>query len=135
MKECPNVESLRAQEEPAECSHLDQLPLEDCFGLKSVHCFLPSMAKLQIAFCDELESFPGVGLPAFPLVGLSFKLESLMIRCCKKILATCKQWDLQDSLLFQALISVDMKKWNPSPKKVCSCPPDLTLLESFFFKI
>jgi len=79
MKECPNVESLRAQEEPVECSHLDQLPLEDCFGLKSVHCFLPCMAKLQIAFCDELESFPGVGLPAFPLAGLSFKLESLMI--------------------------------------------------------
>jgi hypothetical protein len=27
-----------------------------------VHCFLPSLVKLNIDYCDELESFLGLGL-------------------------------------------------------------------------
>ena len=104
---CPNLEFLCAQEEPLENStsissakifeypSLEELSLRHCPNLKSVHCFLPSLVKLNIDYCDELESFPGLGLPSFPAMGLSSKLESVYIRKCNTLFAGRKQWDLQ----------------------------------------
>ncbi|CAK7338756.1 unnamed protein product [Dovyalis caffra] len=104
---CPNLEFLYAHDEPlcnstsirsskiSEYPSLEYLSLRHCPNLKSVHCFLPSLVNLDIGHCDELESFPGLGLSSIPGMQLSSKLESVVICNCNKLFAGRKQWDLQ----------------------------------------
>ncbi|KAF2322477.1 hypothetical protein GH714_017243 [Hevea brasiliensis] len=82
--ECSNLKSLTAteeiQEESSSCPNLTELLLMDCSNLKSLPEHIgshPSLVKLEIDYCGELELFPKGGLPS--------KLESLAIVDCGKL--------------------------------------------------
>ncbi|XP_058008151.1 putative disease resistance protein At3g14460 [Hevea brasiliensis] len=81
---CKNLKSLSAteeiQEESSSCPNLTELLLKGCSNLKSLpECIgsHPSLVKLEIEYCGELELFPKGGLPS--------KLESLAIAYCGKL--------------------------------------------------
>ncbi|KAF2322422.1 hypothetical protein GH714_016934 [Hevea brasiliensis] len=82
--DCSNLKSLTATEEiqveSSSCPNLTELLLERCSNLKSLPEYIgfhPSIVKLQISDCGELELFPKGGLPS--------KLESLAIDGCGKL--------------------------------------------------
>ncbi|XP_037494820.1 putative disease resistance RPP13-like protein 1 [Jatropha curcas] len=70
---------------------LRELTISNCPALTELpgrmHSILPSLVKLVIFNCHELESFPAGGLPS--------KLESLVVQRCKKLIAGRMQWDLK----------------------------------------
>ncbi|KAF2322500.1 hypothetical protein GH714_017337 [Hevea brasiliensis] len=116
ISRCPNLECVFAAKgilvnfsplsslEIGECSklvhflegglpfpNLTRLRLWGCSNLKSLsecmHTLLPSLVNMEIDNCQELESFPVEGLP--------FKLRSLHIESCNKLIAACKQRNSQ----------------------------------------
>nr|XP_034898908.1 putative disease resistance RPP13-like protein 1 [Populus alba] len=144
IRRCPNLEFLCAQEEPLENStsissgkifeypSLEELSLRHCPNLKSVHCFLPSLVKLNIDYCDELESFPGLGLPSFPAMGLSSKLESVYIRKCNTLFAGRKQWDLQRLPSLSSFSFSGCEEVESFPEEDMLLPSTLTSLQISF---
>lgn len=52
-----------------------------------MHIFLTSLKYLRIEDCPEVESFPEGGLPS--------NLNLISILSCDKLIASCKEWDLQ----------------------------------------
>jgi hypothetical protein len=94
-----------------------------------VHCFLPSLVKLNIDYCDELESFPGLGLPSFPAMGLSSKLESVDICKCNTLFAGRKQWDLQRLPSLSSFCFSGCEEVESFPEEDMLLPSTLTSLQ------
>ncbi|XP_016478649.2 putative disease resistance RPP13-like protein 1 [Nicotiana tabacum] len=84
---CENLEILSV----AQMTPLRTLYICNCEKLKSLpeHMqeLLPSLKKLELYDCPEIESFPEGGLP--------FSLEVLKIELCKKLVNGRKEWGLQ----------------------------------------
>nr|XP_009796238.1 PREDICTED: LOW QUALITY PROTEIN: putative disease resistance RPP13-like protein 1 [Nicotiana sylvestris] len=84
---CENLEILSV----AQTTSLRTLDIRQCMKLKSLPKHmqerLPSLKKLELYECPEIESFPDGGLP--------FNLESLKIVDCKKLVNGRKEWGLQ----------------------------------------
>ncbi|XP_049379484.1 putative disease resistance RPP13-like protein 1 isoform X2 [Solanum stenotomum] len=72
-------------------THMTSLAIEDCSMLKwlpeRMQELLPSLKKLFLINCPEIESFPEGGLP--------FNLQLLDIKNCKKLVNGQKEWHLQ----------------------------------------
>jgi Leucine-rich repeat (LRR) protein len=72
--------------------NLKEFRIENCRGIRSLpdkmHILLPSLAKLCIQDCPEVESFPEGGLPS--------NLEEITISDCEKLFARRMEWGLRN---------------------------------------
>ncbi|XP_049368070.1 putative disease resistance RPP13-like protein 1 [Solanum verrucosum] len=87
VRDCDNLEILSV----ACRTQMTSLHIENCKKLKSLpeHMqeLLPSLKKLKLYQCPNIESFPEGGLP--------FNLQQLWISWCKKLVNGRKEWHLQ----------------------------------------
>ncbi|KAH0777316.1 hypothetical protein KY290_008727 [Solanum tuberosum] len=87
IRDCDNLEILSV----ACGTQMTSLHISNCEKLKSLpeHMqeLLPSLTKLRLNKCPEIESFPEGGLP--------FNLQQLQIDYCKKLVNGRKEWHLQ----------------------------------------
>ncbi|KAM2067064.1 hypothetical protein ACFX1T_043451 [Malus domestica] len=69
---------------------LEELCIIECKKLRSLpeqmHTLLPSLQKLEVFNCPEMESFPQGGLPS--------NLQDLSFECCRKLAANRSLWGL-----------------------------------------
>nr|POF14627.1 putative disease resistance protein [Quercus suber] len=83
-----------------------------------MHTLLPSLVKMQLIKCPELESFPEGGLPS--------NLVSLQIINCDKLFSRCMEWGLQGlHSLRQFTILSECKEVESFPEEAL-LPPTLT---------
>ncbi|WMV55816.1 hypothetical protein MTR67_049201, partial [Solanum verrucosum] len=101
IKYCENLEKLSVA-----CggTQMTWLSINDCKKLKwlpeRMQELLPSLKRLHLRDCPEIESFPEGGLP--------FNLKFLVINNCKKLVNGRKEWRLQRlSCLIQLFIYHD----------------------------
>ncbi|KAJ6861724.1 hypothetical protein NC651_037712 [Populus alba x Populus x berolinensis] len=83
--------------EVCEYPNLKLLSLEHCSNLKTVHCLLPSLENLELYNCGQLEPFIVMGSASSsgwssPGFGSPSKLKSVVIRGCRKVIASCDEW-------------------------------------------
>ena len=103
-------------------SNLRELDVHRCLNLKSfperMHSLLPSLVRLSLSNCPELQSFPIRGL----------ELKAFSVTNCKQLIRNRKQWDLR-SLHSLSSFTIAMCDEVESFPEEMLLPSSLTTLE------
>ncbi|KAG6783366.1 hypothetical protein POTOM_012813 [Populus tomentosa] len=103
-------------------SNLQELDLHRCLNLESfperMHSLLPSLVRLSLSNCPELQSFPIRGL----------ELKAFSVTNCKQLIRNRKQWDLR-SLHSLSSFTIAMCDEVESFPEEMLLPSSLTTLE------
>ena len=117
---CPDLVSFPSRELCA--PNLSQIIIHDCRNLVSLpegmHTLLPSLMRLELRWCPELESFPEGGLPS--------SLESLAIYGCEKLISHRMELGLQGLHSLRSFTISDHRKELESFPEEALLPPNLT---------
>ncbi|KAM4082217.1 hypothetical protein ACJW30_11G154500 [Castanea mollissima] len=102
--------------------NLSQIIIHDCKNLVSLpegmHTLLPSLVRLELRWCPELESFPEGGMPS--------SLESLAIYGCEKLISRRMELGLQGLHSLKSFTISDHRKELESFPEEALLPPNLT---------